>query len=50
LGDLHHQRWRIEEAFKRLKHRPHLQAIPGLSQQVLMLDGAAKVLADEIIP
>ena len=26
FGDLYHQRWRIEEAFKRLKHRLHLAA------------------------
>ena len=48
FGDLYHQRWRIEEAFKRLKHRLHLEAVSGLSQQALIIDVAAKVLADNI--
>jgi len=48
FGDLYHQRWRIEEAFKRLKHRLHLEAVSGLSQQALLIDVAAKVLADNI--
>ena len=48
FGDLYHQRWRIEEAFKRLKHRLHLEAVSGLSQQSLIIDVAAKVLADNI--
>ena len=48
FADLYHQRWRIEEAFKRLKHRLHLEAVSGLSQQALIIDVAAKVLADNI--
>ena len=48
FADLYHQRWRIEEAFKRLKHRLHLEAISGLSQQALIIDVAAKILADNI--
>ncbi len=48
FGELYHQRWRIEEAFKRLKHRLHLEAVSGLSQQALLIDVAAKVLADII--
>ena len=31
LGDLYHGRWRIEEAFKRLKHRLGLESVSGLS-------------------
>jgi IS4 transposase len=27
FGDLYHQRWRIEEAFKRLKHRLNLEHV-----------------------
>lgn len=46
---LYHQRWRIEEAFKRLKHRSHLEAVSGLSQQALLIDVAAKVLADNVV-
>lgn len=48
FGDLYHQRWRIEEAFKRLKHRVHLEAVSGLSQQAVLVDVAAKVLADNL--
>jgi len=48
FGDLYHQRWRIEEAFKRLKHRLHLEAVSGLTQQALIVDVAAKVLADNV--
>jgi Transposase DDE domain len=48
FGELYHQRWRIEEAFKRLKHRAHLEAVSGLTQQALIVDVAAKVLADNL--
>jgi len=48
FGELYHQRWRIEEAYKRLKHRAHLEAVSGLSQQALLVDVAAKVLADNL--
>jgi hypothetical protein len=48
LAELYHQRWRIEEAFKRLKHRLHLEGVSGLSQQALIIDVAAKVLGDNI--
>ena len=48
FGDLYHQRWRIEEAFKRLKHPLKLECVSGLSQHALIIDVAAKVLADNI--
>ena len=48
FADLYHQRWRIEEAFKRIKHRLKLEAVSGLSQQALIIDVAAKILADNI--
>ena len=48
FADLYHQRWRIEEAFKRIKHRLHLEAVSGLSQHALIIDVAAKILADNI--
>lgn len=48
FGGLYHHRWRIEEAFKRLKHRLHLEAVSGLSQHALMIDVAAKILADNL--
>lgn len=48
FAQLYHQRWRIEEAFKRLKHRMRLECVSGLSQQALLIDVAAKVLADNL--
>lgn len=48
FADLYHQRWRIEEAFKRLKHRMRLECVSGLSQHALLIDMAAKVLADNL--
>jgi len=48
FADLYHQRWRIEEAFKRLKHRMKLECVSGLSQHALLVDVAAKVLADNL--
>ena len=48
FADLYHQRWRVEEAFKRIKLRLKLEAVSGLSQQALIIDVAAKVLADNI--
>jgi hypothetical protein len=48
FDDLYHKRWRIEEAFKRLKLRLHLEAVSGLSQQAVIIDVAAKVLADNL--
>ncbi len=48
FGDLYHQRWRIEEAFKRLEHRLNLEPVSGLSQQAVVQDVAAKVLCDNL--
>jgi hypothetical protein len=48
FGDLYHQRWRIEEAFKRLKHRLNLEHVSGLSQQAVVQDVAAKVVTDNL--
>jgi len=48
FGQLYHQRWRIEEAFKRLKLRQHLESVSGLTQQAVLIDVAAKVLADNL--
>lgn len=48
FADLYHRRWRIEEAFKRLKARLMLEAVSGLTQQALLIDVAAKVLADNL--
>jgi hypothetical protein len=48
FGDLYHQRWGIEEAFKRLKHRLNLEHVSGLSQQAVVQDVAAKILCDNL--
>jgi hypothetical protein len=46
--DLYHQRWRIEEAFKRIKHRCKLESVSGLTQHALLVDVFSKVLADNL--
>jgi len=48
FGELYHQRWAIEEAFKRLKLRLDLESVSGLSQQAVIVDVAAKILADNL--
>jgi hypothetical protein len=48
FADLYHQRWRIEEAFKRLKHRLALENTSGLSWLAAQQDFGAKVLADNL--
>jgi hypothetical protein len=48
FGDLYHQRWRIEEGFKRLKNRLNLEHVSGLSQQAVVQDVAAKMLCDNL--
>jgi hypothetical protein len=48
FGDLYHQRWRIEEAFKRLEHRLNLEHVSGLSQLAAMQDFAAKIVCDNL--
>lgn len=48
FGDLYHQRWRIEEAFKRIKHRLRLEAATGLNHLAFQQDFAAKVVADNL--
>jgi hypothetical protein len=46
LGGLHHQRPRVNEAFKRLKHRRRLEPVTGLRHHALMVDVVAKIPAD----
>jgi hypothetical protein len=48
FGALYHQRWRVEEAFKRIKHRLRLEATTGLNYLALQQDFAAKILADNL--
>lgn len=48
FGDLYHQRWRIEEAFKRLKSRLRLESVSGLTELAAQQDFAAKIVADNL--
>lgn len=48
FGDLYHQRWRIEESYKRLKHRAKIESVSGLTQHTVLIDLYAKVLADNL--
>jgi len=48
FANLYHERWSIEEAFKRLKHRLGLEHVSGLSQLAVEQDVAAKVLCDNL--
>ena len=48
FGELYHQRWSIEEAFKRLKHRLKLEHVTGLTQQAVVQDVAAKIVCDNL--
>lgn len=41
FGDLYHQRWRVEDAFKRIKHRLRLEAATGLNHLAFQQDFAA---------
>ena len=48
FADLYHSRSRIEEAFKRLKHRMALENTSGLSWLAAQQDFGAKVFADNL--
>lgn len=48
FSSLYHSRWRIEEAFKRLKHRLALENTSGLSSLAAQQDFGAKILADNL--
>lgn len=48
FGALYHRRWRIEEAFKRIKHSLRLEAVSGLTHLALQQDFAAKIVADNL--
>lgn len=45
---LYHRRWRIEEAFKRLKHRLNLEQISGLTWLAACQDVGAKMVCDNL--
>ena len=46
--DLYHRRWRIEEAFKRLKHRLSLEHTSGLTWLAACQDVGAKMVCDNL--
>ncbi len=48
FAQLYHQRWRIEEAFKRLKHRLNLEHTSGLSWLAARQDFGAKAVCDNL--
>jgi hypothetical protein len=48
FGTLYHRRWRVEEAFKRIKHRLRLEAVTGLTHLAFQQDFAAKIVADNL--
>lgn len=48
FAELYHQRWSVEESFKRLKHRLNIEHVSGLSQLAVQQDFAAKVLCDNL--
>lgn len=47
-GAVYHQRWRIEEAFKRFKTKACIESPSGLTEHALRLDAMAKVIADNL--
>lgn len=48
FGQLYLLRWRVEEVFKRLKHRLKLEHVSGLSQLAACQDLTAKVTCDTL--
>lgn len=46
--ELYHSRWRIEEAFKRLKHHLNFEHLSGLTWLAAQQDFGAKVLCDNL--
>lgn len=48
FANLYHGRWRIEEAFKRIKHRLELEHTSGLSWHAARQDFGAKAVLDNL--
>lgn len=48
FAGLYHARWRIEEAFKRIKHRLKLEHLSGLSWLAAQQDFGAKLVCDNL--
>lgn len=49
FGDLYHARWRIEEGFKRWKHKLNLEHTSGLSWLAACQDFGAKAICDNLV-
>lgn len=48
FSGLYHSRWRIEEAFKRIKHRLNLEHTSGLTWLAACQDAGAKMVCDNL--
>ena len=48
FADLYHQRWRIEEAFKRIRHRLNIEHTSGLTWHAAYQDVGAKMVCDNL--
>ena len=48
FAELYHGRWRIEEAFKRIKHRLNLEHTSGLTWLAAQQDIGAKIVCDNL--
>jgi hypothetical protein len=48
FANLYHARWRIEEAYKRIKHRLKLEHLSGLSWLAAQQDFGAKLVCDNL--
>ena len=48
FANLYHRRWRIEEAYKRVKHRVQLEHTSGLSWHAARQDFGAKAVCDNL--
>ena len=46
--ELYHSRWRIEEAFKHLKHRLNLEHLSGIKGLAAQQDLGANILCDNL--
>jgi hypothetical protein len=48
FAQLYHGRWRIEEAFKRIKHRLNLEHTSGMNWRAAQQDAGAKMVCDNL--
>jgi hypothetical protein len=48
VADIYHQRWRIEEAFKRLKTKALLESPGAMTEHAIRLEVGARLVADNL--